>query len=510
MRPDSPAWISATRGDSGVKETCSGNPMSDTPISANRENEQSRSQERKLSIMLWLVASAFFMQALDTTIVNTALPAMARSLGEAPLHMQSVVIAYSLTMALMIPMSGFLADRIGTRRVFFAAIAIFSIGSLLCANAQALWQLVLFRVVQGVGGSMLLPVGRLAVLRTFPRERYLSTLSFVAIPGMVGPLIGPTLGGWLTDVASWHWIFLINLPVGAVGCAATAAFMKGEPLQSVRRFDIKGYILLALAMIALTFSLDGLAEFGLQRATVLVLLIFALSCVTAYALHAVRCHHALFSLELFRIHTFRVGLLGNLFARIGSGAMPYLLPLLLQVSLDYSPFHAGLMMLPVAAAGMVSKKIVIELITRYGYRNVLVANTVLVGLTMSSFAFVAPSQPLWLRLAQLALFGAVNSIQFTSMNTLTLKDLDRSGASSGNSLFSLTQMLSMSLGVTTAGALLATFASLIGRQSPLHTLSTFHATFACVGVITASSAWIFAQLAPETSGVGDRNDLGEE
>jgi EmrB/QacA subfamily drug resistance transporter len=485
--------------------------MSDTPISPQRQHTPGKSHERKLAVTLWLVAIGFFMQTLDTTIVNTALPAMARSLGEAPLHMQSVVVAYSLTMALVIPLSGFLADRLGTRHVFLAAILTFTVGSLLCANSHALWQLIASRVLQGIGGAMLLPVGRLAVLRTFPRENYLNALGFIAIPGMVGPLIGPTLGGWLTDVASWHWVFLINVPVGIVGCVATAAFMHGEPLSSVGRFDLKGYSMLASAMLALTLALDGVAELGLEHATVIVMFIFALACITAYALHATRASEPLFSLDLFRIPTFRVGLLGNLFARIGSGSMPYLLPLLLQVSLGYSPFHAGLMMLPAAAAGMMFKTIVIRLVTRYGYRPVLLSNTVLVGLMMATFALISPLQPLWLSIVQFALFGAVNSMQFTAMNTLTLQDLDRgSGASSGNSLFSLTQMLSMSLGVTVAGAMLGTFGSLIGHRASSHSLWAFHATFACVGIITASSAAIFAQLAPDTRSTGTAgNDIGE-
>ncbi|KAG0163670.1 hypothetical protein DFQ30_011188, partial [Apophysomyces sp. BC1015] len=319
----------------------------------------------------------------------------------------------------------------------------------------------------------------------------------VAVPGLVGPLIGPTLGGWLTDVASWHWVFLINVPVGILGCVATALFMLGEPLADAGRFDVKGYLMLVVAMLALTLALDGLAELRLAHALVLVLLMLTFACLTAYGLHATRSPHPLFSLKLFRIHTFSVGLLGNLFARIGSGAMPYLLPLLLQVSLGYTPFHAGLMMLPVAAAGMVSKRIVTALITLYGYRRVLLANTVMVGLTTASFALMSPQQPLWARLVQLAIFGSVNSMQFTAMNTLTLKDLDHEGASSGNSLFSLVQMLSMSLGVTIAGAMLATFTSLFERTAPSQTLPAFHATFVCVGVITALSAWIFGQLAPD-------------
>jgi EmrB/QacA subfamily drug resistance transporter len=465
--------------------------------------------DRSLSIMLWIVAAGFFMQTLDSTIVNTALPAMARNLGEAPLRMQGVVIGYSLTMAMMIPVSGWLADKLGTKRVFMSAILIFTIGSLLCAKAQSLPALVAFRVVQGIGGAMLLPVGRLAVLRVFPAERYLSALAFVAIPGLIGPLIGPTLGGWIVQIASWHWIFLINVPVGIVGCMATHWYMPDSRNPAVARFDLAGYLLLAIGMVALTISLDGLADLGLQHAIVIVLLVLSFGCFVAYGLHATRAAQPIFSLDLFKIHTFSVGLLGNLFARIGSGAMPYLIPLLLQVSLGYTPFQAGMMMLPVAAAGMASKRLVTRLIEKHGYRRVLVVNTVLVGLMMASFGLMTAGQPLWLRLVQLAIFGSVNSMQFTAMNTLTLKDLGTGGASSGNSLFSLVQMLSMSLGVTVAGAILSTFTGLLPRVTETNSLPAFHATFLCVGIITAATAWIFGQLAPEVRSVKRKPDPSE-
>jgi predicted MFS family arabinose efflux permease len=363
--------------------------------------------------------------------------------------------------------------------------------------------------VQGVGGAMLLPVGRLAVLRTFPAERYLAALSFVAIPGLIGPLIGPTLGGWLVKIASWHWIFLINVPVGIVGCIATFIFMPDSRNEHTGKFDLKGYLLLIFGMVAISFALDGRTEFGIQHATVLVLLILSLACFVAYGLHAVREPEPIFSLDLFKIHTFSVGLLGNLFARIGSGAMPYLIPLLLQVSLGYSAFEAGMMMLPVAAAGMAAKRLVTTLIIKYSYRRVLIVNTVLVGLTMASFALTTAGQPLWLRLVQLAFFGGVNSMQFTAMNTLTLKDLGTGGASSGNSLFSLVQMLSMSLGVTVAGAMLATFTGLLPRVTAANSLPAFHATFLCVGIITAGSSWIFAQLSPDIRTPAKKTDPSE-
>jgi len=449
-------------------------------------------------MLLWLVAIGFFMQTLDATIVNTALPAMAHSLGESPLRMQSVVIAYSLAMAMLIPASGWIADRFGTRHVFLAALLLFSLGSLLCAYSSNLHYLVVSRALQGIGGSMLLPVGRLAVLRAFPREQFLRAMSFVTIPGLIGPLLGPTLGGWLVEYASWHWIFLINIPVGLIGCAAALAFMPDHRIAGAGRFDVGGYLLLAVSMAMLSLALDGLSEIGMRQATVLLLMIFGLVSLAAYWLRAVRQPAALFPLALFKVNSFSVGVIGNLFSRIGSGSMPFLIPLLLQVSLGYSAFEAGMMMIPVAAAGILVKQVATPLIKRTGYRKLLIVNTVLVGLMIASFALFSASEPAWLRILQLALFGAANSMQFTAMNTLTLKDLDGALASSGNSLLSMIMMLSMSLGVAASGGLLATFSHLLGpASSGGETLSAFQASFICMGLITAASAWIFWQLSSD-------------
>ncbi len=452
--------------------------------------------ERSLRFLVWLVATGFFMQTLDSTIVNTALPAMAKSLGELPLRMQSVVIAYALTMAMLIPASGWIADRYGLRRAFMAAIVLFVIGSALCAGSRSLVQLTVSRVIQGAGGAMLLPVGRLAILRAFPRERLLPAMSIVAIPGLIGPLIGPTLGGWLVEIASWHWIFLINIPIGLLGCVATAFYMPEDRVPQVPRFDLGGYLLLATGLVATSFALDGLSEFSFRHATVLILLIFGLVSLVAYWLRAAQQPDPLFPPKIFETATFSIGLLGNLFARLGSASMPFLVPLLLQVSLGYTPFHAGMMMLSTSAAAIASKQLVTPLITRVGYRKMLVVNTVLVGLAMASFALISGQEPLWLMILQLGFFGSVNSLQFTAMNTVTLKDLEGTEASSGNSLLSMVQMLSMSLGVAAAGGLLTTFVDSLGRGSGRELLA-FHYTFICVGLMTAASAWIFWQLSAD-------------
>jgi EmrB/QacA subfamily drug resistance transporter len=459
------------------------------------------SPESPRKSLLWLVAVGFFMQTLDATIINTALPAMAASLGESPLRMQSVVVAYALTMAMLIPASGWIADRFGTRRVFFSAIVLFVIGSVLCALSRGIGQLVAARVVQGMGGALLLPVGRLALLRSVPRAEFLAAMSFVAIPGLIGPLMGPTLGGWLVQYASWHWIFLINVPVGLAGCVATLYFMPDLRAALQRRFDGVGYAMLAFGMVAVSLAIDGVSGLGLHGVGVVVLMIFGFASITAYWLHAQRRSDPLFEPALFGIPTLSIGLLGNLFSRLGSGCMPFLVPLLLQVSMNYSPLKAGLMMLPIALAGMAMKRFATPLILRWGYRRVLVVNTALVGLTMASLGLATPDQPAALQIVQLLVFGAVNSLQFTAMNTITLKDLDGSMASSGNTLLSMVQMLAMSMGVAAASAVLGGYTEVFGSATPLATLHAFEATFASMGLVTLASALIFWHLPPEARAV---------
>lgn len=434
------------------------------------------------------------MQALDGTIVNTALPGMAHELNESPLRMQAVVVSYMLTMAVIIPASGWLADRFGTQRIFLVAILLFTVGSGACAASANLNQLVGARILQGVGAAMLLPVGRLVVLRTFPKEQFLAAMSFVAIPGLIGPLIGPTLGGWLVEKISWHWIFLINLPVGLAGALASLRFMPNLCNTGVGRFDLGGYLMLVIAMVAISLALDGLSGMGWAHAIVALLMISGMAALTAYWLHALKSPAPLFSPQLFRVSTYRVGILGNLFARIGSGAMPFLVPLLLQVAMGFPPMGAGMMLLPVALASMGAKRIVTRIIQRHGYRRVLFINTLLLGLSIIGFALMQPDQPLWMLCLQLALFGAINSTQFTAMNTVTLKDLEPNLAASGNSLFSMVQMLGMSLGVTCAATLLHASSGWFGSARGADSLPSFRAAFVAIGLLTMLSAALFNQL----------------
>lgn len=443
--------------------------------------------------LLWLVAIGFFMQTLDATILNTALPSMAASLVQSPLHMQSVVVAYALTTALLIPATGWVADRFGTRRIYTAAMAVFVLGSVLCALAPSLQFLVAARVVQGVGGAMMLPVGRLAVLRAYPRDAFIRAMSFIAIPGQIGPLLGPALGGWLVEYASWHWIFWINVPVGALGVWAAWRWMPRQDQQPRRAFDSVGFVLLAVGMVGVSLALDGLSGVGMGRALAAVLLVCGMASLAAYWLHALRSSHPLFAPALFKVRSLRVGLLGNMFARLGSGAAPFLVPLMLQVGLGLSPLHAGTMMLATVLGSMLVKRFTVRTVQRYGYKRVLQINSVLLGLVIAMLGWVSPGQPQWLILVQLFVFGGINSMQFSAMNSVALKDMAGELASSGNSLLSMVQMLAMSLGVAVAGAVLTGFADLWQGQ-PAYKLLALQATFMTVGVMTLAASWVFGQL----------------
>jgi EmrB/QacA subfamily drug resistance transporter len=452
------------------------------------------SRELHRSPLLWLVAVGFLMQTLDATIVNTALPAMAASLGVHPIATQFVVIAYTLSMALLIPASGWLADRFGTRLTYGTALLVFGGASALCALAVSLPMLVAARVLQGCGGALLLPVGRLAVLRKFPPPQFLAAMSFVTVPGLVGPLLGPLLGGWLVVVASWHWIFWINVPIAVLGWMATRRFMPENRARAAGRFDLAGYLMIAAGMVAGSLGVQGRSELGLPLPAVAVLWAFAAISFALYWRHAGRARGPLFARSIFSVQTFRLGLAGNLGSRLGSGGMPFLVPLALQVSLGYSPLNSGLMMVPVALAAMATKSWAPGLITRLGFRAVLIGNTVLVGTAVASLALVTPGAPMALLVVLMGLYGTVNSLQFTAMNSVVLKDLAPHQAGEGNALLSMTQMLAMGLGVAATGALLKLFATLLPADGGVISHGAFQATFVCAGLLTAASALIFARL----------------
>ena len=406
----------------------------------------------------WIAAMAFFMQALDATILNTALPAIAHSLGHSPLAMQSAIISYTLTVAMLIPVSGWLADRFGTRKVFIVAVSLFTLGSLACALSTSLPELVVFRVIQGIGGAMMMPVARLALLRAYPRSELLPVLNFVTMPGLVGPILGPVLGGVLVTWASWHWIFLINIPIGIIGILYARKYMPDFTTPR-RRFDTSGFVLFGLSLVL--FS-SGIELFGEKIvASWIALAVIALSVVLmlAYIRHARRHPTPLISLSLFKTHTFSVGI-------------------------------AGCMIAPTAIGSIIAKSTVTQILRWFGYRKTLVGVTIFIGLMIAQFALQSPGMPLWLLLLPLFVLGMAMSTQFTSMNTITLADLTDDNASSGNSLLAVTQQLSISLGVAISAAVLRFYEGFDNAS----TIEQFHYTFITMGAITVVSALMFMLL----------------
>ncbi|SDX95605.1 multidrug transporter subunit MdtD [Acinetobacter kyonggiensis] len=447
-------------------------------------------------LLVFLVSIGFFMQALDTTIVNTAIPAMAVSLGEDPLRMHSLVVAYVLSVAACIPLSGWLADRFGVRNTYFSAIIIFTLASLGCAFSQNLEQLLFFRVAQGVGGALLLPVGRLAMLKVIPRSQFLSAMSLMSLAGLIGPLIGPTLGGWLVEVATWHWIFLINIPMGLLGVLVTFKAMPNVTEPTVQKFDFSGFLFLVIAMTGLSLGIESFSSPQSSAGFSIVLIVGGLIAAAIYTYHAHTHEHALFRSKLFENKIYAIGILGNFFARLGGNALPFLLPLMLQVAFGFSPLITGLMMIPAVLGSLASKPIIRPIIQRFGYRRVLLVNTVLVGSCIASLALTTADTPLWLRTLHFFIFGMLNSMQFVSMNTLTLKDLPQADASSGNSFLSMIMMLSMSIGVALAGTLVNIFTAYYGSaQISL----AFHSTLICLGCINIITAYIFWRIPRDTA-----------
>ena len=438
-----------------------------------------------------LMAISIFMQMLDATILNTALPTIAADLHVSPLNMQSAVISYALTVALLIPASGYLADRFGTKKTFIIALVVFMLGSLLCALATNLPMLVGARIIQGMGGAIIMPVPRLALLKVYEKKQLINAINYALMPALIGPILGPLVGGYLVQYASWHWIFLINIPFGIIGILCAIPIMP-DVYGDKPRFDLRGFLLIATTATGLTLALEIAPHSAANLPWAGALAALSLMSAYAYLRHARRSDHPLFPLNLILVRTFRIGLTGNLVSRLGIGAMPYLLPLFYQVAFGYSASLSGWLMTPTVVGAIVAKPFVKGVIARYGYRRTILANTCLLGLLMMAVALPPQGTPIWAWVVLLFITGLGNSLQFTAMNTLSIADLRPDQNSSGNSLLSANQQLSTSFGIAIGALLLKTFSLDDISHGDLHT--AFRYAFVAVGGITFASALIFTRL----------------
>lgn len=447
-------------------------------------------QDYKIRLLPWLAASAMFMQMLDGSVLNTALPKIADSFAENPLQMQIVVISYLLSVAIFLPIAGWLSDKIGIKKSFLFAITVFTLGSFMCAMSNSLTMLALSRVLQGAGGAFLVPIGRLAVLRAYPRSQYANVLSFIVLPALIGPLIGPTLGGILVQYASWHWIFLINIPVGIICFIATLYLMPHFPDVKTPPFDFMGLIIVDLAVLCLSvisFTDNIIPGFSNWN-----FLFFAAAFIAGYYFYARNRANSIFDIAMFKIPSFAIGITGNIFIRTVGGALPFLAPLFFQTALGFSPSKSGLAMLPTGVTAMFAKTFVAKLIVKLGYRKFLIANTILLSFFIFCASFIKLATPFWTILVIYSFIGMANSLQFTAINALALIDVPDKYLSGANNVLSVSFQVSISLGVAIAAVLLAkagSFGFVHSHQNIL--LAAFNFTYIAISVISVISALLF-------------------
>jgi EmrB/QacA subfamily drug resistance transporter len=444
-----------------------------------------------------VVAAALFMEQLDATIVNTAVPSIAASLQVTPLSLKSIVSSYILSLAVGIPVSGWMADRFGTRRVFAVAIVTFTIASVLCGLSVNTPMMIAARLLQGLGGAMMMPVGRLAIIRTFPKAELLGAMNFVIIPALIGPLLGPTVGGLIVHWMSWRVIFFINVPVGLIALYMVYRFMPDYRAEKRRPLDVLGLVLFSSGTAILSWLLEIFGEHTLAPWVAAAMLAGSLGLLAAYGVHASNTEFPLLRLALFRIRTFRISVLGGFVTRLGIGGLPFLLPLLYQVGIGFPAWKSGLLMMPAAIAAMGMKFVSQKLLRRFGYRQILIVNTVCIGITIALFSTVGPdTSPAFIVMVGL-MQGFFNSMQFSSMNSLAYADVDDPDSSMASTMSSSFQQLSMSFGLAVGSLVAGWYLGNVPQTNQAMVVKALHHAFLTLAVITALSSVTFWRLRRE-------------
>jgi EmrB/QacA subfamily drug resistance transporter len=441
-----------------------------------------------------IVAVSLFMENMDSTVIATSLPAIARAIGTDPLALKLAVTSYLLSLAICIPASGWTADRFGPRNVFRIAIGVFILGSIGCAASRSLEEFVFARIVQGMGGAMMTPVGRLIMVRSIDKQALLNAMSFLTMPALIGPICGPPLGGFITTYASWHWIFLINVPIGLIGIVMASRFIPNVRVEHHDPFDFVGFVLSGLGIGGLAFGLSVMGLEFLPVSVVETLLLVGAVSAAAYVVHAKRTKAPILDLSLLKLPTFRASILGGFMFRFGVGALPFLLPLLLQIGFDLTPFQSGLITFTSALGSMFMKAAVTSVLKRFGYRNVLIYNSLICGAFLAACATFVPGMPFAVMIAILLSGGFFRSLQFTSINTIAYAELDASKMSRATSLVAAAQQLSLSTGVA-VGALVVEI-TLRLKHSAVMGAADFPPAFLAIGLLSATAALVFVRLAP--------------
>jgi len=442
-----------------------------------------------------IVAVALFMENMDSTVIATSLPAIARALGTNPLALKLAVTSYLLALAICIPASGWTADRFGARHIFRIAIGVFVLGSIGCALSRSLEEFVLARIVQGMGGAMMTPVGRLILVRSIDKRLLVHAMSLVTIPALVGPICGPPLGGFITTYASWHWIFIINVPIGLAGLAMATRYIPNVRTERPAPFDFVGFIVSGLGIGGLAFGLSVMGLEFLPIGVVAALLGVGAASAAAYIVYARHKAAPILDLGLLKLPTFRASILGGFLFRLGIGALPFLLPLLLQLGFDLTPFQSGLITFTGALGSMFMKAAVAGVLRRLGYRPVLIYNSLLSAAFLAACASFVPGMPFAAMIVILLSGGFFRSLQFTSINTLAYAEIEPQLMSRATTLVSVAQQLSLSTGVAVGALVVETTLRL--QHGTTMGAWDFPPAFLAVGALSASAAFVFARLPPD-------------
>ncbi len=442
-----------------------------------------------------IVAVALFMENMDSTVIATSLPAIARALGTNPLALKLAVTSYLLALAICIPASGWTADRFGARHVFRIAIGVFVLGSIGCALSRSLEEFVLARIIQGMGGAMMTPVGRLILVRSIDKRLLVNAMSLVTIPALVGPICGPPLGGFITTYASWHWIFIINVPIGLAGLVMATRYIPDVHAERPAPFDFVGFVLSGLGIGGLAFGLSVMGLEFLPVGVVAALLGVGAASAAAYVVYAKHKAAPILDLRLLKLPTFRASIFGGFMFRLGIGALPFLLPLLLQIGFDLTPFQSGLITFTGALGSMFMKAAVASVLKWFGYRPVLVYNSLLSAAFLAACASFVPGMPFAAMIAVLLTGGFFRSLQFTAINTLAYAEIEPPLMSRATTLVSVAQQLSLSTGVA-VGALVVETTLRLKHGTAMGAMD-FPPAFLAIGALSASAAFIFARLTPD-------------
>jgi EmrB/QacA subfamily drug resistance transporter len=452
---------------------------------------------RVKSLIPWTIALGLFLESLDSTIITTAIPKIAESLHVGPLDLKIALTSYMLSIAVFIPISGWVAQKYGTRTVYFSAMLVFALGSIACGCAVNLATLIAARILQGMGGALMTPVARTVLVRVFSKQELLRVISYMTIPALIGPMLGPLAGGVITSYLSWRWVFFVNIPFVLLGLYIIQRFFINLRNKKSLKLDKKGYVLFAIASASLTFSLEMLGENYLSLTVALLILGLAITCLLAFYMHIRSGKQTLFDLKLFNIHSFKLGFAGNCWSRLGVGGMNFILPLFFQLGLGFSPLYAGLLM-AVLALGLISMKFLVKrILCWFGFKRVLMINGLLLALSLLIFMAVDKATNSMVLALYLFVHGLIASLQYSSMNALVLADIPAKQATQASMMLSTLQQLGSSAGVGICGFLLGFFLS-IYKLKHMSSLAPYHQTFCLLALLVCCAALPFWRLSANT------------